>query len=232
MKLPTLRRSSGPVVHTTRRGSEGLVVQLHGYGATETQFTTLLPLDIPVITVTPRAPLVVDPGFGWWTPEPIEAELIDLAPRRAVDAAIERVVQAIDDAQREYNLTRDSTVLIGYSQGSVLALSVAARFPERMAAVATAAGFLLPNETVASAHLPLDVLIMNGSLDPLTSHEAHRSSVQRFADAGHRVIDRVDPIPHVIDAAQVEPVKRFVSDVLEAGRSVRNRGVVEAKDVR
>ena len=230
MRLPTLRRSSEPVVHTARRGSEGLVVQLHGYGATETQFTTLLPLDIPVVTVTPRAPLAVDPGYGWWRPEPF-GELLDIAPSDGVDTAVENVVRAIDRAQNEHCYTRDSTVLIGYSQGSALALSVAARFPERIAGVVTAAGFLLPSETVASAHLPLDVLFMNGSLDPSTSPEAHRATVERLTAAGHRVVDRVDPVPHVIDAAQVEHVRRFVVEVLDAGRSVRDRGVVKPEGV-
>ena len=170
-----------------------------------------MPLDLPIVTVVPRAPHTVEPGFGWWTPEPLAGEeLIDLAPTAGVDAAVARVVEIIEAAQIYHRFSPADTVLIGYSQGSSLALSVAARHPERIAAVASVAGFLLPTERVRSSTTPLQVLVMNGSYDTLTSAAAHSASVERFAEAGHHAAGHVDPVPHVIDDVQVRRTRDFV----------------------
>lgn len=191
---------------------------LHGYGATETQFSTLLPIDLPVVTVVPRAPHEVEPGFGWWTPKPVPAEnLIDLAPIAAVDAAVARVVEIIDAAQTYHRFSPSETVLVGYSQGSSLALSVAARYPERIAAVASIAGFLLPAEHVRTSPDPLQVLIMNGSFDSLTSPEVHQSSINRFAEAGHEAAGHIDAVPHVVDDVQVERTLNFITQSVKDG---------------
>jgi len=101
-------------------------------------------------------------------------------------------------------------VLVGCSQGATLALSVAARSPELLRCVVTGAGHLLPQERVVQTTNPLDVLIMNGSLDPVVSAEAHVATELAFRDAGHAVTTRVDHVPHVIDAAQA----RFADDWL------------------
>ena len=67
MRLPTFRaRTVAP--HRRVRGRAGLIVGLHGYGSDETQLDALVPLDLPIVTVAPRAPHRVEPGWGWWTP--------------------------------------------------------------------------------------------------------------------------------------------------------------------
>lgn len=204
-----LRRRSAPVVRRTVTGNSTLVFGLHGYGSDETQLATLIPLSLPAITLVPRAPHRVEPGWGWWRPEPHDT-LVDLAPAPAVAAAVDQIAAAIVEAQHVEAIGSARTVLVGYSQGATLALSVAARFPELLRCVVTGAGHLLPHERVARSPNPLDVLIMNGSLDPVVSAEAHVATELAFRDAGHAVTTRVDHVPHVIDAAQA----RFADDWL------------------
>ena len=212
-----IRRPSARRVAPRRRvgGSHGLVVGLHGYGSDERQLDTLLPLDLPVITVQPRAPHPVDPGFGWWLPVVSEqGDAVELAPGAGVDAAVDEVVATLVSSQEAEGVGPDSTVLLGYSQGATLALSLAARRPDLMAAVAVGAGLLLPVERVVAGRRPLSVSISNGTLDPFVGLPEHASSLERFAAAGHRVSGRRDPIPHVIDRAQVAGFEAFVADVL------------------
>jgi predicted esterase len=204
-----LRRRSAPVVRRTVTGNSALVFGLHGYGSDETQLATLIPLSLPAITLVPRAPHRVEPGWGWWRPEPHGAHA-ELAPAPAVAAAADQIAAAIAEAQHVEAIGSARTVLVGYSQGATLALSVAARSPELLRCVVTGAGHLLPQERVVQTTNPLDVLIMNGSLDPVVSAEAHVATELAFRDAGHAVTTRVDHVPHVIDAAQA----RFADDWL------------------
>lgn len=217
MRLPTFRaRTVAP--HRRVRGRAALIVGLHGYGSDETQLDTLVPLDLPIVTVTPRAPHRVEPGWGWWTPEIDPATgMAELAPRAPVDRAVDRVRDLIRSAQIDEGIGPERTAVVGYSQGAALALSVAARHPELMTAVATGAGFLVPDEVVVRPEHPVDVLVLNGTLDPLISEADHRSTVERLTAAGHRVTDQRDPVPHVIDRSQVAVVERHLSRSLIEG---------------
>jgi len=204
-------RPTDPVAYTTHQGSGALVVALHGYGATEMQLSTLAPLDLPIVQVAPRAPLVVDPGFGWWEASLQSDGRLELAPSQAVNAAIDLVTRAVHDAQRCHGFTAEQTVLLGYSQGAVLGLATAARHPELITAVVTCAGFLLPGEAPRPADPGLDVLVLNGSVDPLTSRSDHDRSVESFASAGHNARGRISKVPHVIDEAQADLIQGFIA---------------------
>lgn len=213
------------VVSRRARGRAGLVVGLHGYGVDERQLETLVPLDLPVVRVDPRAPVPTETGWSWWRPEtdPITGST-ELAPRAGVDAAVDEVRRRIVEAQVVEGIGPDRTVLVGYSQGATLALSVAARHPELVAGVATGAGFLLPfHEVRPPDDDPLRVLILNGSLDRFVTADDHANTVDRFTTAGHRVTERRDPVPHVVDAGQVAAITELVADVVAATPSPRPR---------
>lgn len=93
----------------------------------------------------------------------------------------------------------------------MLALTVAARHPELIACVVTGAGVLLPDETARPTARPLDVLVMNGSLDPVVIEDDHTYTIETFSTAGHRVVSRFDPVPHVIDEEQASAAAQFTT---------------------
>ncbi len=199
-----------------RHGGAGLVVQLHGYGADERQFDTLLPLGVPVTTVTPPAPELVEPGRGWWTPA-VQGGRLELAPADGVDRAVDLVADTIERWQLATGHGPERTALVGYSQGASLALTVVSRRPGLVGAAATAAGFLLPDEAVVTPAPPVRMLVMNGTLDPIVDEPTHRSTVERLRAAGHDVIDRRDRVPHVLDRAQADAIDRHLGDWLDRG---------------
>jgi len=205
-----------PVVHRVVRGREALIVGLHGYGGDERQLETLLPMTVLATTVVPRAPFAVDPGYGWWLPER-RGRVLELAPGEAVASAVALVSDLIETAQVAEGFEPEKTVLAGYSQGAALALTVAARRPELMACVLTGAGALVLDDEVRSPSRPLDVFVMNGSLDPVVSEADHVRTVSAFRRAGHAVTERRDAVPHVIDEAQAAAADRFLEDLFAGG---------------
>ncbi len=212
-RTPTRRTALRRRVGDAGVPAAGLVVGLHGYGSDEHQLGTLMPLDVPVVTVDPRGDHAVDPGFGWWVPERTSGGL-ELAPVAGIETAVARVVDVVTAAQGTERVPPERTVIVGYSQGATLALSFAARHPELVGAVVAAAGLLVPGERVRDVDRPIDVLLMNGTLDPFVDLEAHTDTVDRFVRAGYAVTQRRDPVPHVIDRAQVPHVNEFVAAAL------------------
>ncbi|MEM1335625.1 MAG: hypothetical protein AAGG08_19445, partial [Actinomycetota bacterium] len=95
-----------------------------------------------------------------------------------------------------------------------LGLCVAAARPDLLGVVVTGAGFLPPDRSVAATRRPLDVRVMNGAHDPLISDDRHDETVARLGEVGHRVSDRIDPVPHVVDRAQADVAVDFVADRL------------------
>ena len=203
------RRRREPVVVRHDQGRELLVVRLHGYGSDERQPSTLMPVSAPAYVLDPRGPHRVSPGFGWWLPE-TGSSGVELAPTAAMDAAVERVVEVIEQGRAESGIPPSRTTLYGYSQGATLALAVAAARPDLLGTVVAGAGFLPPDRPVPVAAGPLDILVMNGDLDPVVTPALHDETVARLAAAGHRVRSRRDAVPHVIDAAQARAADEFI----------------------
>ncbi|MEM8709281.1 MAG: hypothetical protein AAGE98_22675 [Actinomycetota bacterium] len=203
------RRRRTHVLRREDNGREALIVRLHGYGSDETQMATLMPMPLAAVVLDPRAPHRVPPGFGWWVPDGGE-----LAPIDGIDAAVDRVAAVIATAQAETGIPPNATALVGYSQGATLGLCVAAARPDLLGVVVTGAGFLPPDRSVAATRRPLDVLVMNGAHDPLISDDWHDETVARLVEVGHRVSDRIDPVPHVVDRAQADVAVDFVADRL------------------
>lgn len=199
------RRRRSPVVRRWDNGRQALVVRLHGYGSDETQMDTLIPTPLAATVVDPRAPHRVPPGFGWWLPDGNE-----LAPTEGIEAAVEGVSQLITTTQVELGIPPTATAVIGYSQGATLGLCLAAARPDLLGVVVAGAGVLPPDRTVTTGGRPLELLIMNGSLDALIPTGWHDETAARFAAAGHRVTDRINPVPHVIDKAQAEAATNFL----------------------
>lgn len=196
-----------------------MIVGFHGYGSDERQLETLVPLDLSTVFVYPRAGHRVEPGWGWWLPTTDDrTNVTELAPTPGVDAAVAQARRHVRDAQQAEGFGPDQTAVVGYSQGATLALTLVARHPELMAAAVTGAGFLLPNDGVVPTDRPVEVLVMNGSLDPVITADDHRDTVDRLAAAGHAVADRRDPIPHVIDRSQVADANRHLRRSLKLGQ--------------
>ncbi|MEM9200263.1 MAG: hypothetical protein AAGC53_01325 [Actinomycetota bacterium] len=201
-----LRRRRPPVVRRHDNGRSALVVRLHGYGADEAQMDSLMPVGLDVTIADPRAPHRVPPGFGWWLPDGNE-----LAPTDAIDQAIDRVVALITATQVETGIPPAATALLGYSQGATLGLCVAAARPDVVGVVATGAGALPPDRHVVATDRPLDILVMNGTLDPIVTASWHDETIERLSAVGHRVAGRIDRVPHVVDQAQAEAAMDFLA---------------------
>jgi phospholipase/carboxylesterase len=172
-----------------------LVIALHGRGDTAEAFASLFrdfPARARVAILRPPHPW--DGGQAWflgaWAHTDkrpvIAAELLALADR----------VVATADAIRAARPTRGRPVVMGFSQGRMLAWAIAVEHPRAFSAAFPVAGFLFPEmldgRRVDRAVMP-SIVAFHGDADPVVSVDDDRRGVQVLQKRGVSVDLRVYP---------------------------------------
>lgn len=168
---------SGPSRPAASGTTDSLVVLLHGYGADGNDLIGLADPLAPYLPntrfVAPNAPerCVNNPmGFQWF---PIP--WLDGTPEAQARAAAHEAFAALDrwlDAEAEMTAA-DRTVLLGFSQGTMMALQVGLRRPNAFAGIVGFSGRLLDPESLSReiASRP-PVLLVHGDQDPMVPFES------------------------------------------------------------
>lgn len=169
--------------------SRGLVVLMHGFGASGADLVPLarqIPTPAGVRYAFPEAPILLDPHFdarAWW---PIDVVALERAMARGehrdrtqeeppeLAQVSEQLDACLGELQRSLGLEGLPLVLGGFSQGSMLACDVAARSQRPLAGLWVFSGTLLAEprwregfERRGKAEPRLRVLQSHGRQDPL-----------------------------------------------------------------
>lgn len=175
-----------------------MVVFLHGYGADGADLLGLadpLAPHLPdTVFVAPDAP---EPcrgnpyGFQWF---PIP--WLDGSPQAEAEAGMARSVALLDaflDARlAEEGLTPAALALVGFSQGTMMALQVAPRRAEPVAGIVGFSGRLLaPERLAAEMRATPPVLLIHGDADEVVPFPALAEAAHGLAAAGFEVYTHV-----------------------------------------
>jgi phospholipase/carboxylesterase len=181
------------------------VIAFHGWGASAFDLLGLAPYmaDGRFLMLCPQGPIEVPlgggpVGYGWYP--------ISMGGARPDDDEIESAVRAaatfLDEAVARYPIDRRKLVVLGFSQGGVMAYNLSLRQPERFAALVGISTWFPPElaqkvvNPEALAQLP--TLIQHGSADPAIEVTRARQSVEtlralkvplsyREYDCGHEI---------------------------------------------
>lgn len=194
---------------------DSLVVLLHGYGADGSDLIELAPhlaRTLPgAFFVSPHAPFPCEMGpFGrqWFSFQDRSIEAI-MAGARAAAPILEAF---IDHLLERFGLPENRLALVGFSQGTMMALHVAPRRKESCAGVVGFSGRLLDGATLQSeirARPP--VLLIHGTDDTLVPIDALDEASSGLSAAGLAVETHRRPgLGHGIDAEGIELAARFL----------------------
>ncbi len=122
-------------------------------------------------------------GFGWF---PIsEGGPPDLGE---FDKGRQALARFLEQALERYPIDRRKLMLLGFSQGGVMAYDLALREPERFAALIALSSWLPPQIAAGiprrDAHEQLPTLVMHGSQDPMIPLQMGRSSIDELRKLG------------------------------------------------
>jgi phospholipase/carboxylesterase len=178
----------GPRLAPPGRAPRQLVIFLHGYGADGSdliaigqQWRTLLP---DALFVAPHAPQVcaqAPVGRQWFALDLRSDEEL----WRGVNQAAPLLDAFLDAELARHGLGADRLALVGFSQGTMLALHVGLR--RRLAGIVGYSGVLVGPQHLARADAPRSsppVLLVHGNQDDLIPVEALFVTAEELAKAG------------------------------------------------
>ena len=212
--LPSL---SGPVRKPQRGGKpRQLVVLLHGVGADGNDLIGLAPYWAPLLPeaefVAPDAPFPCDMApFGrqWFSLQDRSPDAI-LAGVRATAPVLDAF---LDDSLAALGLDAQRLALVGFSQGTMMALYVGLRRAAASAAILGYSGALVgAGQLAQEVRSRPPVLLVHGDADEIVPFQALSHAVKGLRAAGVPVEQLVCPgVGHSIDEAGLRRGGEFLS---------------------
>jgi phospholipase/carboxylesterase len=189
-----------------------LIVSIHGRGADATDLTGLAQEIGPeqYRWILPQGPRPVDLGMGyvgwaWYELDEQQAETV-------VDSR-DRLAAFVDHMLGELNAPRDRTLIMGFSQGSVMAIHVGLASEEPFAAVVVMSGHL-PAAEALTPILPQrrhrDVLVVHGTEDQVLPIERGRRVRAILEEAGLKPEYHEFRMAHQITPESLAVVRDFI----------------------
>lgn len=172
------------------KGPFPTILALHGFGATAHDLLGIAPLvqQGEVLFLCPQGPMGIEPApgqraYGWFPLSGAgEIEPAALVGARGVLEGF------LEDAMDSYPIDPDRVVLMGFSQGGVMAYDLALGRPERYAALVALSSWL-PDAIVDGlpendARASLVTLLIHGTKDPMISIDNARQARDKLRGLG------------------------------------------------
>lgn len=151
-------------------------------------------------------------GFSWF-------EFSDDANPDVMRPGVERsrkLLFQLLDTQRAAGFLTEQTILGGFSQGCLMSLDVAARYPHKLAGVVGISGYVCEPERVVKELSPVakeqKFLVTHGTFDPLLPLDATHEQIQLLQKAGLNIRWQEFRKEHTIAGqAEVDLIREFVT---------------------
>ncbi len=196
------------LIPAAERGSRRLMVMLHGLGDSIEGYRWMPEaMRLPWLNyLLVNAPDDYYGGFSWYD------HTGDHAP--GVLRSRKLLFDLLDDL-RSRGYPTEQTTLGGFSQGCLMALDVALRYPHRFAGGVGISGYVFEPEKVLQELSPVAreqrFLVTHGTFDPVVPFEKTRPQILQLQAAGLRIEWREFAKPHTIAGEEeLGVIRKFV----------------------
>jgi len=212
----------GPRIPARSGQAKKLVILFHGYGSNGADLAGLAQhwaADFPdTAWVAPDAPEPVPGapgGYQWFPISRLDPATMEAGARMAAPVA----GQFIASELRRHNLTPADLALVGFSQGTMLALHLGLRQPSAIGGILGYSGALAGGETLKDEMVSKPpVMLIHGDRDEVLPVGFTLLAAQQLAAAGHGAEFHISQgLPHSIGPDGLELGGRFLKAAL-AGR--------------
>jgi phospholipase/carboxylesterase len=198
-------------------GPHPAILAMHGWGSNALDLMGLAPYIARgrCLTLCPQGPLEVEigavNGHGWY-------QLRIGAPpdMEAIGKAADRLMSFVDVALKRYPIDRNKLIVMGFSQGGVMAYNLAIRHPDRFAALVALSTWFpeelagLAGDRDALARMP--TLIQHGRADDMIDIAKAHQSVERLRDLKVPLVYREYDCGHEITVDAIQHLSAFLME--------------------
>lgn len=194
------------------------ILALHGWGANAMDLLGLAPYLCGgrFLVICPQGPVEVPlgpgaVGYGWF---PLTLDRPPDLP--AIEEASEKLRTFLDSCFTRYPIDRNKLIVLGFSQGGVMAYSMALAEPERFSAVAVLSSWL-PQELANGMSLTADggyppIFIQHGSSDELVEVARAGKSVEILRNLRVPVTYREYEMGHEISPRSLNDLSAWLQE--------------------
>ncbi|WP_112323075.1 alpha/beta hydrolase [Oceanibium sediminis] len=176
------------------------IVFLHGYGADGNDLIGLAEPLAPHLPnaafFAPNAPARcgLNPmGYQWFPIPHMDGSSQEQAVQGMI-ASAQSLNDWLDALATDTDLGAERTVLVGFSQGTMMSLHVAPRRPEPVAAIVGFSGrLMMPGQLAAEAISKPPVLLIHGDQDEVVPHASMGEAAAALSGAGFDVSTHTSP---------------------------------------
>lgn len=217
MATPT--HLDGPRVAPASGGApNSLVIFLHGYGSNGEDLISLAPYWRDALPhtafVAPNAPEHcpgAPGGYQWWGISTLDPEARKAGAGRAAPA----LNTFIDAELSRTELNESSLALVGFSQGTMMALEVGPNRSPPLAGIVAYSGMLADPDALSAATSRPPILLIHGDMDPMIPIAAFHQAKSALTAAKFTLESHVSPgLTHSIDMAGLQLARTFLRRVL------------------
>lgn len=163
--------------------------------------------------LAPNAPQRMYSGYQWWpltafTPQALASGAKAAAP--AIDSFIDRKLA-------QYGLKEADLALVGFSQGTMMALHVGLRRPNAVAAIVGYSGMLTGSADLSHQKISKPpILLVHGSADAVVPVSAVHAAERELRRLGIDVTSHVSPgFGHSVDPVGLRLGADFIANALK-----------------
>ena len=194
------------------------LLTLHGRGANAFDLLGLAPYLCAgkFLMICPQGPLEtpIGPeavGYAWYPMSNGGAPDVE-----AMLSQQKKLQAFLDECLKSYPIDPKKLVVLGFSQGGVMAYSLALANPERFAALAVLSSWLpkelVPRLNVTDAVQSLPTLVQHGTQDPMIEIARARSSVETLRQLHVPLTFREYPMGHEIGARSLAELSTWLEE--------------------
>ncbi|QIK40839.1 alpha/beta hydrolase [Pontivivens nitratireducens] len=188
---------TGPRRDAASGAADALVILLHGFGADGNDLIGLadpLTPHLPNVTfVAPNAPqkCSVNPMGYQWFPIPWMDGSSEVEMGQGFAASTDMLNRYLDEMAKEF--PADRTVLVGFSQGTMMSLHVGPQRAQQLAGIVGFSGRLMRPESLADAVSKPPVQLIHGDSDEVVPPASMPEAEKALKSAGFDVQSHVSP---------------------------------------
>lgn len=195
-----------------------LLLLLHGYGSNDQDlFSFAQELDENLLIVSAQAPLELGfNSYAWYTINFNTSQGGNFSDIPEAIKAREKIATFIDELQQLYNIQPSNTILLGFSQGTILSYSIALNYPEKVQKVIALSGYineqLLPENINIKDYQKLDFFISHGSSDQVIPISWAEKAPNFLHNLGIKTTFKTYPIGHGVSPPNFFDFKKWLEE--------------------
>ncbi len=195
-----------------------MVIAIHGLGDAPTNFAHLFDAwTTPLRLIVPRG-FDAEPegGYSWMALRARDPRVDELASRLAAGASR---LAAATQVWTSTRLTQGRPVVVGFSQGGMLAFELAVHHAQWFAAAVPIAGWLPPPRwPTSSDHPSAPIFALHGTDDRALLYPSTQAAIAHLANLGFPVhLQTFDGVGHALTPEIREALYKAVQNALQSG---------------